>query len=95
MIEFNSFLRSLSSSHVHTINTDSSLRSQVKSLPILVYTEKVAPDDLKSYMEAGMDGCLSRPFDQDALLTTLRQAVPKHMKPREDAQRQDKVRCLG
>ncbi|GMI04272.1 hypothetical protein TrLO_g11513 [Triparma laevis f. longispina] len=65
--------------------------SQVKSLPILVYTEKVAPDDLKSYMEAGMDGCLSRPFDQDALLTTLRQAVPKHMKPREDAQRQDKA----
>ncbi|GMH55632.1 hypothetical protein TrST_g11590 [Triparma strigata] len=65
--------------------------SQVKSLPILVYTEKVAPDDLKSYMEAGMDGCLSRPFDADALLTTLRQAVPKHMKPREEAREQDKA----
>jgi CheY-like chemotaxis protein len=65
--------------------------NQVKSLPILVYTEKVAPDDLKSYMEAGMDGCLSRPFDSDALLTTLRQAVPKHMKQREEAVAQDKA----
>ena len=62
--------------------------NQVKSLPILVYTEKVAPDDLKSYMEAGMDGCLSRPFDADALLTTLRQAVPKHMKPSAEAKAQ-------
>jgi len=55
--------------------------TKVKSLPILIYTEKVAPNDLKSYMEAGMDGCLSRPFDADALITTLRQAVPQHLKP--------------
>ena len=32
-------------------------------------------------MEAGMDGCLSRPFDKDALITTLRQAVPSHLQP--------------
>jgi len=55
--------------------------SKVKSLPILVYTEKVAPGDLKSYMECGMDGCLSRPFDADALLTTVRQAAPSHLQP--------------
>ena len=63
--------------------------NQVKSLSILVYTEKVAPSDLKGYMEAGMDGCLSRPFDADALITTLRQAIPKHLKPIKETEVQE------
>ena len=69
---------------------DATHPNQVKSLPIVVYTGKVAPKDLKGYMEAGMDGCLSRPYDEDALITTMRQAVPDHLKPKEVAPEEEK-----
>jgi CheY-like chemotaxis protein len=71
--------------------TNATHPNQVKSLPIVVFTEKVGPKDLKSYMEAGMDGCLSRPFDKDALVTTMRQAVPAHLKPVEQDLGEEKI----
>ena len=40
-------------------------------------TARTSPDDLRRYMEAGMDGCVSKPLAPAALLSTVRAAVPK------------------
>ena len=42
---------------------------------------QVQPDDLRAYMEVGMDGCVSKPLDETALLATVRAAAPQHGKP--------------
>jgi CheY-like chemotaxis protein/pimeloyl-ACP methyl ester carboxylesterase len=47
-------------------------------LPIICYTESTTPEDLRLYMECGMDGCVGKPLDEPALLNTLQAAVPKH-----------------
>jgi CheY-like chemotaxis protein/pimeloyl-ACP methyl ester carboxylesterase len=47
-------------------------------LPIICYTESTSPEDLRLYMECGMDGCVGKPLDEPALLNTLQAAVPKH-----------------
>ena len=45
-------------------------------LPIVAFTAATEPDDLRLYMEAGMDGCVSKPVDTAALLNTMAAAVP-------------------
>ena len=47
-------------------------------VPIIAYTELAAQDDLKLYMEVGMDGCVSKPLNEQALLATMAAAVPHH-----------------
>ena len=34
------------------------------ALPIIAFTGQVSPDDLRAYMEVGMDGCVSKPVEQ-------------------------------
>lgn len=57
-----------------------------RPLPIVFLTGKTAPEDLRKYQSAGMDGCISKPLTQTALLSTLRAAVPRHGKPVEAEQ---------
>jgi CheY-like chemotaxis protein/pimeloyl-ACP methyl ester carboxylesterase len=54
------------------------------ALPIIAFTGDVTPDDLRAYMEVGMDGCVSKPLEVDALLATVRAAAPQHAKPLPD-----------
>lgn len=44
--------------------------------PILAFTEHTTPDDLRVYMEVGMDGCISKPLELASLLTIVSRAVP-------------------
>ena len=55
--------------------------SEVRHLPIICLTSKASPDDLRSYMAAGMNGCVSKPAEPGPLLNTLRAAVPLHLSP--------------
>lgn len=55
--------------------------SEVRHLPIICLTSKASPDDLRSYMAAGMDGCVSKPAEPGPLFNTLRAAVPLHLSP--------------
>lgn len=57
------------------------LADEVRHLPIICLTSKASPDDLRSYMAAGMDGCVSKPVEPGPLLNTLRAAVPLHLSP--------------
>lgn len=47
-------------------------------LPVVVLSARTAPEDLRAYKTAGLDGCISRPLQKAALLSTLRAAVPRH-----------------
>lgn len=47
-------------------------------LPVVILTSNTSPDDLRSYKKAGMDGCVSKPINRAALLSTMRAAVPRH-----------------
>ena len=47
-------------------------------LPVVVLSARTAPEDLRAYKAAGLDGCISRPLQKAALLSTLRAAVPRH-----------------
>lgn len=55
--------------------------AEMKQLPIICVTSKASPEDLRSYMVAGMDGCVSKPVEPGALLNTLRSAIPLHLSP--------------
>ena len=57
------------------------LKDGLPRLPLIVMTARTSPDDLRQYMEAGMDGCVSKPLATAALLSTVRAAVPKHGRP--------------
>lgn len=48
----------------------------VLRLPVLAFTAATAPEDLRSYMECGMDGCVVKPLEMDTLLSTIAAAVP-------------------
>jgi CheY-like chemotaxis protein len=45
-------------------------------LPVVAFTGNTEPEDLRLYMEAGMDGCVSKPLDLAALLNTMAAAIP-------------------
>ena len=53
-----------------------------KRLPIIAFTEHTAQEDLRLYMEVGMDGCVTKPVNDDALLQTIAAACPDHVAPR-------------
>ena len=44
-------------------------------LPVVVLSARTAPEDLRAYKAAGLDGCISRPLQKAALLSTLRAAL--------------------
>ena len=64
-------------------------------LPVVICTQRTDPDDLRSYKQAGFDGCVSRPVNRLALLSTARAAVPRHgqaipqQRPIQEVRRKD------
>lgn len=51
----------------------------VKRHPILCLTSATSPEDIKAYMKADMDGCLSFPINAVSVLNTVRAAIPHHL----------------
>jgi CheY-like chemotaxis protein len=47
--------------------------------PVICYTNETSPEDLRAYMKADMDGCVSYPVNKLSLLNTVRAAVPQHL----------------
>ena len=47
--------------------------------PVICYTSETSPEDLRAYMKADMDGCVSFPVNKLSLLNTVRAAVPQHL----------------
>ena len=47
-------------------------------LPVVVFSGRTSPEDLRAYKGSGMDGCISKPLNRAALLSTMRAAVPRH-----------------
>jgi len=61
-------------------------------LPVICFTNKANPEDLRSYMEVGMDGCISKPADELSLINTLKAAVPHHLtKPTKEGEEFEEV----
>ena len=56
-------------------------REEVRRVPIIAFTEMASQEDLRLYMEIGMDGCVSKPLNEQALLATMTAAIPHHVKP--------------
>lgn len=50
-----------------------------KRLPVICFTNETTPEDLKTYMKADMDGCVSFPVNKISLLDTIRAAIPHHL----------------
>ncbi len=47
--------------------------------PVICVTAQTSPVDLKTYMQADMDGCVSLPINKASLLSTVRASVPHHL----------------
>ncbi|KAH8051887.1 hypothetical protein JL721_11031 [Aureococcus anophagefferens] len=43
-------------------------------LPVVVFSGRTSPEDLRAYKGSGMDGCISKPLNRAALLSTMRAA---------------------
>ncbi|CAM9193873.1 unnamed protein product, partial [Choristocarpus tenellus] len=69
--------------------------AEVRHLPIICITDRANPDDLRSYMAVGMDGCVSKPLEPGPLLSTLRAAVPRHLTLLGEAGRVEGGVCFG
>jgi CheY-like chemotaxis protein/pimeloyl-ACP methyl ester carboxylesterase len=65
------------------IKANSKGAQEPRRLPVVTFTEFAAPEDLRLYMEAGMDGCISKPLEKEALVQTMQAAIPHH-KPHVD-----------
>ncbi|OQR95077.1 hypothetical protein THRCLA_08026 [Thraustotheca clavata] len=74
-IEFTKLLRE------HEIQQSIALNKPVKRSPIICFTEHTSAEDLRAYMEVGMDGCLRRPLDIAALTQTVAAAFASLEKP--------------
>ncbi|KAA0149868.1 hypothetical protein FNF29_05693 [Cafeteria roenbergensis] len=68
-------------------------------LPVVAFTAETGPEDLRSYMDAGLDGCVAKPLDVHALVNTLTTAVPEPAggPPADwtDARRRQELRALA
>ncbi len=85
-VEFTKIIRRLelkefaASDTVSTSSADlpRSKRSTAQRIPIIAFTELASQQDLRLYMQVGMDGCVSKPLNERALLSTMTAAVPRH-----------------
>eukprot|EP01041_Mallomonas_annulata_P008252 gene8252-16970_t len=50
-----------------------------RRVPVICFTAATTAKDLKSYMNADMDGCVSMPVNKSSLLSTIRAAIPQHL----------------
>ena len=50
-----------------------------KRIVVVCVTNETSPADLKLYMKADMDGCLSLPPETHSLINTVRAAIPTHL----------------
>lgn len=55
------------------------IQPATKRYPVICFTSSTAAEDIKMYMKADMDGCVSFPVNRASLLSTVRAAVPHHM----------------
>ena len=58
---------------------------EARRVPIIAFTEMASQEDLRLYMEVGMDGCVSKPLNEQALLATMTAAIPHHRVQRVDS----------
>jgi len=63
----------------HAARAGKGVQPYTKRYPVICYTDKTTPDDLKTYMKADMDGCVSFPVNKISLLNTIRAAIPHHL----------------
>lgn len=63
----------------------------VLRLPVLAFTAATAPEDLRTYMECGMDGCVVKPLEMDTLLSTVAAAIPPPADGPSDSIRQTRA----
>ncbi len=68
------------------------LVATAKPIPVIAFAKagNTKADDLRRYMVAGMDGCIAKPIEKEALLSTIKAAVPHHLtrKTKEHRQKQ-------
>lgn len=68
--------------HLSGIEVVKILRKQERSsshrMSIVALSHDTEPEDLRLFMEAGMDGCVSKPVDEEPLLETVAAAIPHH-----------------
>jgi pimeloyl-ACP methyl ester carboxylesterase/CheY-like chemotaxis protein len=57
----------------------SGLQPITKRHPVICFTNQTTPENLKAYMKADMDGCVSFPVNKSSLLSTIRAAIPHHL----------------
>ena len=62
-------------------NEDPNIKPDLPPMPVIIYTDEVKPEDLQLYMEAGMDGCVSKPLHPPSLVSTFKAAIPDHLSP--------------
>ncbi|EQC39623.1 hypothetical protein SDRG_03054 [Saprolegnia diclina VS20] len=74
-LEFTKLLRQ------HEIQHSIALHAPVRRSPVVCVTEHTSPEDLRAYMDVGMDGCLSLPLDLSALRQTVDAAIASIPKP--------------
>ncbi|KDO31888.1 hypothetical protein SPRG_03104 [Saprolegnia parasitica CBS 223.65] len=80
-LEFTKLLRQ------HEIQHSIALHAPVHRSPIVCITEHTSPEDLRAYMDVGMDGCLSLPLDLSALRHTVDAAIASISKRRRPVKR--------
>jgi pimeloyl-ACP methyl ester carboxylesterase/CheY-like chemotaxis protein len=52
---------------------------QQRRHPVICLTDTAGTEDIKGFMEADMDGCVSYPINAASLLNTIRAAIPHHL----------------
>uniref|UniRef100_A0A7S4ID55 Response regulatory domain-containing protein n=1 Tax=Odontella aurita TaxID=265563 RepID=A0A7S4ID55_9STRA len=94
--EMTEWLRSLRSASRSAADDGASDAAAAFVLPqIVVLTDEVSSQALRSYAEAGMDGCLPKPVEEDRLLGTVRKAVEVSRRRRAAAEIKTKKQAGG
>ncbi len=65
-----------------------------KPIPIIAFAkvENTKADDLRKYMTSGMDGCVTKPIEKEALLSTIKAAVPHHLtRKAKESRKQEQI----
>ncbi len=97
-------VRSKGASSLPTGESPAGIVATSKPIPIIAFAEveNTKADDLRTYMASGMDGCIVKPIEKEALLSTMKAAVPHHLRRKATGSRKQEqiaqvsmVRGLG
>eukprot|EP01034_Spumella_vulgaris_P023983 gene23983-30270_t len=75
--EFEKLLRKKAAAHA--ASEGRGIQPPTRRHPVICVTSSTLPADLKAYMAADMDGCVSLPINPASLLSTVRSSVPHHL----------------